>query len=445
MKGTSPSFRMITLGCKVNQYESAFLSESLVEYGFLRAPDNERADIVIINTCTVTGTASKQSRQSIRKAIKENPGAFVAAVGCYVQAFPEELGQIEGISLLTGNNDKKDLPFLIRKAFQENLSKNHTRPFHAGQAFEQMPVRLFAGRARAFLKIQDGCEAFCSYCIVPKARGPSRSLDPEKAVSVMEEMAVHGICEVVLTGIHLGRYGRDLSPKISLASLLRKVTERRLPLRIRLSSIEPNEIDDEIIGLVRKEPCICPHFHIPLQSGDDAILRCMNRHYSTDQFESLIENIRSRIPFCAIGVDVISGFPGESEKAFMNTFSLIRSLPITYLHVFPFSPRKGTPAASFAGRVEPADIRARTGLLRALGREKRDAFHKSFLGKTLEVVSEGISKEEEDLLCGTSDNYIPVLFVPLDSKAADGIKMVKAACLRGQKVLGKEITCPYPV
>lgn len=445
MKAAAPSFKVITLGCKVNQYESAFLAESLVEYGFLRAPDNERADIVIINTCTVTGTASRQSRQGIRRAIKENPGAFVAAVGCYVQAFPEELGQIEGISLLIGNRDKKDLPFLIRKAFPENLSKNHTRPFQRGQAFEQMPVRLFAGRARAFLKIQDGCEAFCSYCIVPKARGPSRSLDPEKAVSMMEEMTGHGICEVVLTGIHLGRYGRDLGPEISLASLLRKVAERSLPLRIRLSSIEPNEIDDEIIELVRKEPRICPHFHIPLQSGDNTILKSMNRHYSTERFEALIENIRSSIPFCAIGVDVISGFPGETEKAFMNTFSLIRSLPVTYLHVFPFSPRKGTPAASFSGRVEPAEIRKRTGLLRALGREKREAFHRSCLGKTLAIVSEGTSKEEEGLLCGTSGNYIPVLFVPLDSETPDGIKMVKAECLRGQKVFGKEITFPYPV
>ncbi len=443
-KGSAASFRIITLGCKVNQYESAFLAESLLDYGFIPAPDGERADIVIINTCTVTGTASRQSRQSIRKAVRENTGALVAAAGCYVQAFPEEVSQVEGIGLLIGNRNKKDIPLLIKEAAAIGPCRNLTSQFSRGDAFEQMPTRIFPDRTRAFLKVQDGCEAFCSYCIVPRARGPSRSLCPDKAMNIMEEMAERGVREVVLTGIHLGRYGMDLIPKTSLASLMRMAGNRRLPLRIRLSSIEPTEIDDELIELVKEEPWICRHFHIPLQSGDDGILKAMKRRYSVRQFAALTEKIRSRIPFSAIGVDVMSGFPGESEKAYLNTFSLIRSLPVTYLHVFPFSPRKGTPAASFSERVEPSDIKARTGRLRALGREKRDAFHRLCLKGVFEVITEGGYKEGEGLLRGTSDNYIPMLFVPLDPEKRDETRMVKAECLKGQKVMGKEITLPYP-
>jgi threonylcarbamoyladenosine tRNA methylthiotransferase MtaB len=438
------TFRVITLGCKVNQYESDFFKESLLAAGLMEAPEGKAADIVIVNTCTVTASASHQSRQYIRRAVRENKGALVCAAGCYVQAFPKEVGSIEGIGLLVGNKKKKEIPELIIQGLGRRTFPRLVEAFSREEAFESMPVRRHPARTRAFLKIQDGCESYCSYCIVPYARGPSRSLPPTEVLSLLEAMAEEGVKEAVLTGIHLGRYGGDLSPRASLISLLDYLGKHRLPLRIRLSSLEPTELDSELIAFISSQDWICKHLHIPLQSGDSEILKKMNRHYSPEQFARITEDIRSSMPLAAIGVDVMSGFPGESAQAHENTVALIRSLPITYLHVFPYSARPGTAAAAMGPQLEQVVVRERTSRLRAIGREKRILFHSLCLGGKFEVLFEAPFKEDPAFMRGTSDNYLPVLCPRGSYTETRGFARVLAKSTRGAWIIARPICGPSP-
>ncbi len=404
------SFKIITLGCKVNQYESAYLGEAFRRAGWRQAGNAEPCDAVIVNTCIVTMRAAHQSRQAIRKAIRENKRATVAAVGCYAQAFPKEIADIEGVHIITDNRTKRQ----VVERLQENISAQtkilSLQPFERNAPFEFLDICTFPGRTRAYLKIQDGCESFCSYCIVPFTRGPCRSLAPEKAISVLRQFAAQGFREVVLTGIHLGKYGEDLEHGCTLKTLLEQIVEENLPLRIRLSSLEPNEIDEALIDMVADCGRLCRHFHVPLQSGDDRVLRRMNRHATRKAFQKLVETIHSRIPKAAIGVDVMAGFPGEDRTAHMNTYSLIRDLPVSYLHVFPFSPRPGTAAASFPDRVDPKVIKERAAQLRELSRKKRLQFYESRLDDSSEVLIETWQDRQQRLVKGTSDNYLPVIF-----------------------------------
>jgi len=345
------TFNIITLGCKVNQYESAYLEERLRESGWLKVSKSEQADVTIINTCIVTNRASSQSRQAIRKAIKENPSGLIAAVGCYAQVFPEELSRIKGIGMLVGNLEKGRLPDTLLNGADSGRLQVLPINFKKKMPFEYLPLKGFADRTRAFLKIQDGCEAFCSYCIVPFARGPFRSLEPSKVISALQSLCDNDYKEVVLTGVHLGMYGADLKGSPDLKGLVRMIGKERLPLRIRLSSLEPTEIDQDLIDMMASEEWLCRHFHISLQSGDDLVLKKMNRHYTSKEFEGLVRSIHLKIPFAAIGLDIMAGFPGEGDTAYRNSYSLIRDLPVSYLHVFPFSPRKGTSAAGLPGQI----------------------------------------------------------------------------------------------
>jgi len=407
---TPKSFKIITLGCKVNQYESAYLEESLINEGLCRASKAGRADITIVNTCIVTQRASYQSRQAIRKALRENPAGMMAAIGCYAQVFPEELSQITGVDLIAGNTKKAQLPAMLLNSVGSGQPCLVSEDFRSDMDFDCLPIKGFLSRTRAFLKIQDGCQSFCSYCIVPFARGPLRSLDPEKVMSMLKTFSTEGYREVVLTGIHLGAYGIDLDNGTDLKCLLHQIGRERLGLRIRLSSIEPNEIDQEMIEMMSSEEWLCSHFHIPLQSGDDEILKRMNRNYASSEFVKLVERIHKKIPLAAIGADIMAGFPGEDHRAHHNTYSLINDLPISYLHVFPFSPRKGTAAAGFGEQVRQEVIKERAGELRELGQKKREAFYSSCLGKELYVLTEGWESEEEKMIKGLSDNYLPVIF-----------------------------------
>jgi threonylcarbamoyladenosine tRNA methylthiotransferase MtaB len=399
--------KIITLGCKVNQYESASLAESLGRVGFKKAMDNQEADLVVINTCIVTQRASYQSRQAVRKAIRENPSAKIAAVGCYGQVFPHEIEEIEGVDLVLDNQKKLSLASYIQDNIESPLLISG--PFEDGLDFEFAPVSNFSNRTRAFLKIQDGCESFCSYCIVPYARGPIRSLDSDRVIGELERLSRGGYKEVVLTGIHLGAYGQEPGRGINLKSLLNRIDKHHIDLRIRLSSIEPQEIDGELIGMVSHFPWLCRHFHIPLQSGDDQILAKMNRRYSSQYFIDLVKKIHEQEPLAAIGVDVMVGFPGENDQAFRNNHDLINNLPISYLHVFPFSPRNGTPAASFPDQVESRVIKERAAYLRELGQKKREDFYRSCLGKPFRVLTEG-KWDENGYAKGFTDNYVRVAF-----------------------------------
>ncbi len=414
-------YSVVTLGCKVNQYESEALEESFSERGCLRcAPRSIRGeelspdiapDVCVVNTCTVTQKASMQSRQAIRRAIRSNPDALVIVTGCYAQTCPEDIAKIPGVHCIFGNSEKKRIPELVdsylkAKACSAKIVRDDAR---VSRFFQDMPATPGGSRTRSFLKIQDGCDSFCTYCIVPHARGASRSLPPGDVLKKIEILKKAGAREIVLTGIHLGAYGRDLDERTSLYELLLKIRGADLVERVRLSSIEPREATDEIVELAARWEGFCPHFHIPLQSGDDEILKKMNRPYTREFFRDLVLKIKKNIPDAAVGVDCLIGFPGETEKAFRNTFDLIDEIPATYLHVFPFSPRKGTPAWTFPGKVQTAEIKRRCNSMRKLGKEKKRRFFESFVGKTLSVLVEEQRDGDTGMLKAMSSNYIPVL------------------------------------
>ena len=406
----SPTFFITTLGCKVNQYESDAIALYLKNAGWSAAQPSEKADWCIINTCTVTQKAAMQSRQAARQAIRNNPGARVIMTGCYAQIEPDEIKKIEGIYAVIGHTDKHKIPEMIIAADQQD--QQHpvcvVRDILHESDFHQIPVTAFGARTRPFLKIQDGCDTFCSYCIVPYARGPSRSMAVEAALNHINKLQQAGFHEVVLTGVHLGAYGLDLVPQTDLYTLLRRIRKASLIDRVRLSSIEPHELTSDIIQLVVDSECFCLHFHIPLQSGDDRILQKMHRPYSSSFFRDLIFQIRTSIPDAAIGADILIGFPGETEAAFENTFDLVKELPITYLHVFPFSARAGTPASRYPHQVPTAIIKTRCEKMRRLGNVKKQDFYHQFIGQDVDVLIEGQPDVATGLSKGLTSNYIPV-------------------------------------
>lgn len=436
----SKSFKIITLGCKVNQYESAHLREAMIRENYFPVSDNEKSDITIINTCIVTQRAAYQSRQAVRKAVRENSSGEIAAVGCYAQVFPEELREIDGLALIVGNTLKGQIPRLLRKCSDPEEVRCCRENFSPLMPFEPLPIREFSDRTRAFLKIQDGCRSFCSYCIVPYARGPLRSLDPGGVMSMLRSLSEADYREVVLTGIHLGKYGTDLTPQVHLNSLLRDIGTLNLPLRVRLSSLYPDEIDRDLVDLVFDEEWLCPHFHISLQNGDDGILKAMNRKYSAGDFMRIVDYLHGKLPMAAVGVDIIAGFPGETDAAFRNTFKLIEKLPISYLHVFPFSPRKGTPAAEFPDQVDPQVAKERAQALRRLGQKKKEDFYRSCLGKTFFVLTEGWESEEMGLVKGWSENYLPITFYS-EYPSKNELLPVKTRKLERNRILGIARIC----
>ena len=420
-----PKFSITTLGCKVNQFESEALAQKLSDDGqWVMLRDKEIADLCIINTCTVTQKASMQSRQAIRQAVRSHPKALIIATGCYAQTEPDEIKKIKGVHHVIGHFDKHKIPDMIL-AGKENILPSPVLK-NKLHHFNSMPSAVLGYRTRPFLKIQVGCNAFCTYCIVPYARGPGRSLPPEQVLDNINKIHQAGYHEVVLTGINLGNYGIDLGKRESgLFDLLKRIRKSCTIDRVRLSSIEPRELTEDIIKCVAKSGSgpgkICHHFHIPLQSGDDFILKRMHRPYSRSFFIDLVEKIHMRLPDAAIGVDTLIGFPGESDRAFENTYSLIEQLPVSYLHVFPFSPRRGTPAYAYPERVDSLVIKKRCQKMRTLGKHKRSVFYNKFKGKILEILIEGKQKKSTNLLKGITSNYIPVLV-----KGADSLKNTMA-------------------
>jgi len=436
---TNKSFKVITLGCKVNQYESAYLKDSLAGAGWQQAGKDETSDVVIINTCIVTQKAAHQSRQAIRKAIRENPDGYIAAVGCYAQTLPKEISQIEGVGLIADNRMKADIPHFLINGGASSKTTVLLKQYEADAPFDSLDIRSFPDRTRAYLKIQDGCQSFCSYCIVPFTRGPYRSLAPEKVLHMLEVLSGQGYKEVVFTGIHLGKYGVDLKDDTDLVSLLQMVGREDYPLRIRLSSIEPNEIEMGLIEMAASERWLCRHFHIPLQSGDNRVLKMMNRKYTTRGFAEIVEAIYSKIPHVCIGVDIMSGFPGEDSKAHRNSCSLIKDLPLSYLHVFPFSPRPGTAANKFKDRVDSRVIKKRAAELRDLGERKRNLFYRGCLQEEFQVLGEGWDSETPGVMKGRSDNYLPVLF-PSDHIRESPLVQVLMERIEGDVVVGSDLS-----
>ncbi len=394
-----------TLGCKTNQFESSAMEERLKDAGFAMVPFDEGASLVIINTCTVTAATDSQSRNLVRRARRLNADCRVVVTGCYAQVDPEALRAIPGVSVVLGNAEKKDFLNYLDETPEQVVEVSDI-----GQQKEAVALSLssFSERSRAFVQIQNGCDAYCSYCIIPYARGRSRSVAADEAVAQVGRLADSGYAEIVLTGIHIGGYGADLEPRTSLLDLVRRIEAETSVARLRLGSVEPTEIPDALIAQMAGSSTLCPHFHIPLQAGDDAVLKRMNRHYDTTFFRSLIDRIHRALPEAAIGLDVIVGFPGESQAEFENTYRLIAELPVSHLHVFPYSRRPGTPAASMPGQLPGDAIKQRAARLRALGEEKNRQFAERFIGKTLEVVVE--SGQTSGVCRGVSRNYLTVRF-----------------------------------
>ncbi len=404
-------FRVTTLGCKVNQFESDAIAQALESHGWQRADENDQAEVCIVNTCTVTGKASMQSRQLIRQLMRRDPGARIVVTGCYAQTAPDEIEKIGGVDYIIGHFDKSDIPHLIIASFSHapRPTQRRVRNIQTATQFRLPPAPAYSRRTRPFLKIQDGCNRFCTYCIVPHARGPSRSMPFETVLTCLDDLGRSGYREVVLTGIHLGAYGQDLDPPTSLNELLRRIELRRPIRRLRLSSIEPDEVDGPLVSLLAASDMVCPHLHLPLQSGDDRILERMHRPYGRAAFAQTVAHIKTAIPRCAIGVDILVGFPGEDEAAFERTFELVADLPLAYLHVFPFSARPGTPAYHFPDHLPDATIKKRTAALRELGQEKKRAFVKAGMATTHEVLIESKRDRHTGWLKGLTANYIPAL------------------------------------
>ncbi len=407
------NFIIKTLGCKVNQCESEAIARCLTMSGWTLAEKD--ATVCIVNTCTVTQKASMQSRQAVRRFIRTYPDSYIIVTGCYAQTESDEIEKIEGVNYIIGHADKHKIPDIIkglaRKGRQDIASSRPVsvwREIMYEHDFMQIPALSFGCRTRPFLKIQDGCNAFCTYCIVPHARGPSRSMKVESVLENIIQLKNKGCREVVLSGIHLGRYGLDLSPKTGLYELLCRIDASTPIERVRLSSIEPCELTGEIIELAARSEIICRHFHIPLQSGDDHILQRMNRPYTNVFFSDLIYKISESIPDAAIGVDTLIGFPGETEDAFENTYLAIEKLPVAYLHVFPFSPRKGTPANGYPDKISTKIIKERCRRMRRLGLVKKKSFYEKFIGKKVDVLVEGGKKGSNGIAKGITSNYIPV-------------------------------------
>ncbi|MGQ9637139.1 MAG: tRNA (N(6)-L-threonylcarbamoyladenosine(37)-C(2))-methylthiotransferase MtaB [Thermodesulfobacteriota bacterium] len=400
-----------TLGCKVNQYDSEELSASLEEKGYRIIPFEEGADITIINTCTVTHRADFESRQLVRKAIRHNPNSLIILTGCYVQTQPERLESLHEVKYLFGNNEKSLIPELLPSMILGETPKIQVSKIPKKALSLKKFVPSFSSHTRAFLKIQDGCEARCSYCIVPFARGPSRSLPLDRVIDHLRWLKAKGFKEVVLTGIHIGSYGKDLLSYLSLEKLLQEIDHHETPPRIRLSSIEPQEFSPHLLYLLSQSQKVCPHVHIPIQSGAEGILKKMKRDYDPLFIRDLIERIHQEMPQASIGADIIVGFPGEGEKEFEQTYRLLDSLPLSYLHVFPYSVRKGTEAATFEGKVSEKEIKRRAEFMRRLGREKRRSFFSKFLHQDLEVLIEDRKERGTGRRMGLSRNYIPVVLL----------------------------------
>ncbi len=387
-----------TLGCKINQYETDLMRKDLVSRGNTIVPFDSDADVYVVNTCTVTAKSDYQCRQAIRSATRRGKDAKVVVTGCYASTRPEEIRMIPGVDLVIGNAEKTAIP--------DRIMKTETVIGQAVYTSVASPPKAVYGRTRGFLKIQDGCNNRCSYCVIPLARGDSRSADPGNVIPEFKRMVQAGCPEIVLTGIHIGMYGSDLEKGPDLTGLLRILLHERSASRLRLSSIEPKEITEGMIGMLGQG--LCRHLHVPLQSGDDTVLSSMNRDYTAGYYRELLEHIASKVPGIAFGADVIVGYPGEGDIEFQNTMDLVEKSPLTHLHVFSYSPRKGTPASEMEGQVPEPVKKERSLKLRQLGAKKNLEFRTKCSGTDLKVVIEDKMDADTGLYTGLTDNYIRV-------------------------------------
>jgi len=439
-----------TLGCKINQYDSALMKESLKER-FQIVSFDDIADVYVINTCTVTAKSDYQSRQLVRRAVKKNEKAKIIVAGCYPQSNPDAFMSIEGVDVILGNQEKLELEKYLKDMKKEQTPKVYVHPVRSlsigeqsastgilpmsveasngvnktAETFLHSDLKVFPNRTRAVLKVQDGCSAFCAFCIVPYVRGRARSAETKWVIKQINNFVDAGYKEIVLSGVSLGTYGKDISSKKSLSWLVKEILEQTKIHRIRISSVEPEDVTDELIDLAASEDRICKHLHLPLQSGDDGILSRMKRQYDSAYFKELILKIKEKMPDIGLGTDVIVGLPGEDDTAYENSVKMIQELPFTYLHVFSYSMRRSTEAFNFKEQAPENIKKERSRRLIEIGKNKSMQFKNSFINKTVDALIESENDKKTGMLKGLTGNYIKIFVNNNDADLRNKIVPVK--------------------
>ena len=396
----------MTLGCKVNQFETETMEGLFRARGYDVVPFEERADVYVINTCSVTHLSDRKSRQLIRRVARTNPAACIAVTGCYAQVAPEEIRALEGVRVVIGTKERARIVDYVEASLHADTGVAGTiTDIMQARVFEDIPLHALPHRTRAFLKIEDGCQNFCTFCIIPYARGPVKSRELPAVAREMRLLVDAGFHEVVLTGIHLGAYGIDLAERPTLADACRTALAEEGLRRLRLGSLESVELSADLLALMRTEPRFAAHLHLPLQAGSDAVLRAMNRHYDTAAFAALLADVRAAVPGVAISTDIIVGFPGETEEDFAAGMDFVRAMGFARMHVFPYSARRGTPAARRTDQVPPMVRKERAARMQALAEELAEAYHRSMLGSAVEVLFETCADGVSD---GLTETYVRV-------------------------------------
>ncbi|MUP58474.1 tRNA (N(6)-L-threonylcarbamoyladenosine(37)-C(2))-methylthiotransferase MtaB [Veillonellaceae bacterium M2-4] len=421
-----PTIAFATLGCRVNQYDTDSMRGIFIAQGFVDASFNSPADVYVINTCSVTQMGEKKSRQLIRRAKKYNPQGIVVVTGCYAQLSPEEIASIQGVDAVIGTNEKKNIVSIVQQLLHTEAVEPVTAIHdirHSGDTFEEIPLYPSAvEHTRADLKIQEGCNNFCTYCIIPYTRGALKSRQPDAIVEEAKRLVKAGFKELVLTGIHLGAYGKELPDKPTLAHILKRLVQETDVARLRLGSIDSLEVDEALIEVFNAfNQRICPHLHIPIQAGSNAILKAMNRQYTKEEYVELIQVLKEKINNVTFSTDLILGFPGETEELFSETMETLRGIPYSHIHAFPYSARPGTPAAKMLGQIDMAERKRRVEIVNAFSARQKKTLLQGFLHKTVCVLIERVDQTRAEGFC---ENYERVYISPVSTLKQGDMVMV---------------------
>ena len=436
-KNRKPSVAFATLGCRVNHYETEAMTEKFLREGYEITEFDNFADVYVINTCSVTNMSDKKSRQIIGRARRKNENAVIAAVGCYSQVSPDEVSKIDGVDVVLGTRNKGDVVYYVNKAKDEGKMQVAVGEVLKNKTFEELNIEEYQDKTRAFLKIQDGCNRFCTYCLIPYTRGRTCSKDPDKVLEEIKRLEEHGFKEIILSGIHTASYGVDLEGDVTLISLLQEIEKLDGIERVRIGSIEPSFFTDEVIEKMRHIKKLCPQFHLSLQSGCDETLKRMNRRYTAKEYEEAVYKIRENLKDASITTDVIVGFPGETDEEFNETYKFLERIKLTKTHIFKFSPRKGTKAENMPNQVDGTIKEKRSKALIELNNKNEGEFSESLVRREMDVLVEKELNEKPGYFEGYTRNYVRVVFESEKSDIIGKIVKCKIEEANGDYVSGK--------
>ncbi|SUQ49253.1 Threonylcarbamoyladenosine tRNA methylthiotransferase MtaB [Clostridium neonatale] len=436
-KNRKPIVSFYTLGCRVNHYETEAMTEKFLREGYEITEFDNFADVYVINTCSVTNMSDKKSRQIIGRARRKNENAVIAAVGCYSQVSPDEVSKIDGVEVVLGTRNKGDVVYYVNKAKDEGKMQVAVGEVLKNKTFEELNIEEYQDKTRAFLKIQDGCNRFCTYCLIPYTRGRTCSKDPDKVLEEIKRLEEHGFKEIILSGIHTASYGVDLEGDVTLISLLQEIEKLDGIERVRIGSIEPSFFTDEVIEKMRHMKKLCPQFHLSLQSGCDETLKRMNRRYTAKEYEEAVYKIRENLKDASITTDVIVGFPGETDEEFNETYKFLERIKLTKTHIFKFSPRKGTKAENMPNQVDGTIKEKRSKALIELNNKNEGEFSESLVRREMDVLVEKELNEKPGYFEGYTRNYVRVVFESEKSDIIGKIVKCKIEEANGDYVSGK--------